>query len=241
MTLGFVWQPGDFALSIDYYKTEITDAIGTLSAQAIVDTCFEYGIACDNVEIVNGSIESVSTRLFNIAERTTEGIDFEATYLVDNVADGMITFRMLASHYMEVSFSPDRLNVIDDAGVVGSDSAGGLATPDWRGNLSADYVRGAFGLNAQVMYIAGGDLLNDQTPEDIDDNTVGSQTLFNLGLRYNLNVWGDSNLQLFAGINNVFDQDPPIAASEFISNWSSNPIVYNLIGRNYYAGVRVDF
>ena len=142
---------------------------------------------------------------------------------------------------MEVSFSPDRLNVIDDAGVVGSDSAGGLATPDWRGNLSADYVRGAFGLNAQVVYVSGGDLLNDQTPEDINDNTVSSQTLFNLGVRYNITLGSGGNLQVFAGMNNVFDQDPPIAASDFISNWSSNPAVYNLIGRNYYGGIRFDF
>ena len=54
-------------------------------------------------------------------------------------------------------------------------------------------------------------------------------------------IGSGGNLQLFAGVNNVFDQDPPIAASEFISNWSSNPAVYNLIGRNYYGGVRFDF
>jgi len=240
MTLGFIWQPGNFALAIDYYKTEISDAIGTLSAQAIVDNCYEYGIACNNVEVVNGEIVSVSTRLFNIAERTTEGIDFEATYNMDNVGGGDIVFRMLASHYMEVSFSPDRLNVVDDVGVVGSDSAGGIATPKWSGNLSADYIRNALGLNAQIVYIGGGDLLNDQTIEDINDNSVGSQVLFNLGVRYNFAI-GETNLQMFGGINNVFDRDPPIAASDFISNWSSNPAVYNLIGRNYYAGVRFDF
>ena len=91
------------------------------------------------------------------------------------------------------------------------------------------------------MYVDGGELFKDLTPEDINDNTVSSQTLFNLGVRYNIGFERGRNLQLYAGIDNVFDQDPPIAPSDFIINWSSNPFVYNLIGRNWYGGVRFDF
>ena len=241
-TAGFVWQPSaadSFALSVDYFSTEITDAIGGLAAQSIVDNCFEFDIACENVEIVNGSIVEVRSGTINVGQRSVEGIDFEATYGMDNVGGGDLTFRLLASHYFEVSLASDGVNVIDEVGVVGSDSLGG--TPSWRGNISADYLRGAFGLTANLVYVDGGELINDATPEDINDNTVSSQTVFNLGFRYNLAINGGRNLQLFAGIDNVFDQDPPIAPSDFLLNWSSNPIVFNLIGRNYYGGIRFDF
>ena len=137
------------------------------------------------------------------------------------VGGGDLTFRLLASHYFEVSLASDGVNVIDEVGVVGSDSLGG--TPSWRGNISADYLRGAFGLTANLVYVDGGELINDATPEDINDNTVSSQTVFNLGFRYNLAINGGRNLQLFAGIDNVFDRDPPIAPSDFLLNWSSNP------------------
>jgi len=149
-------------------------------------------------------------------------------------------FRLLASHYMEVSFSPDGVVTFDDAGVVGADALGGLPTPKWRGNLSADYARGQWGLYSQLVYIGGGELINDLTAEDINDNSVSSQIMFNMGFRYNIPFSG-RNLQLFVGIDNVFDQDPPIAPLDFISNWSTNPYVYNVIGRNYFGGIRFDF
>ncbi len=244
ITAGFVWQPSavsGFAISVDYYKTEIDDAISTLPSQTIVDNCFALDVGCENVEIVNGSIAGVDATLFNISKQTVEGIDFEASYSMDNVGGGDLTFRLLASHYMEVSFSPDGVIVFDDAGVVGLDSLGGVPTPAWRGNLSADYNRGAFGMTAQVVYIDGGELINDLTPEDINDNSVSSQTLFNLNFRYTIPFENSRDLQLFAGIDNVFDQDPPIAPLDFVSNWSSNPFLYNVIGRSYYGGVRFNF
>jgi len=243
VTAGFVWQPAaleGFAVSVDYYKTEITDAIGGLGAQTIVDNCFEFGIACENVTIVDGSITEVSSRIFNIAERTAEGVDFESTYSMDDVGGGDLVFRLLLTQFLEASASVDSVTVVDEVGVVGSDASLGGA-PEWRANLSADYVTGAFGLTAQAVYVDGGELLKDLTPEDINDNTVSSQTLFNLGFRYNIGFERGQNLQLYAGIDNVFDQDPPIAPSDFILNWSSNPFVYNLIGRSYYGGVRFDF
>ena len=241
ITAGIVWQPSNFALAIDYYKTEITDAISTLPSQTIVDNCFALDVGCENVEIVNGSIVGVDATLFNIAQQTVEGIDFEATYAFDELVGGSLLLRLLASHYMEVSFSPDGVTTFDDAGVVGLDSLGGVPTPEWRGNVSADYNRGAFGMTLQMVYVDGGELINDLTPEDINDNTVSSQTIFNLGLRYDIGIGNGGNLQLFAGIDNIFDQDPPIAPLDFVSNWSSNPFVYNVVGRSYYGGVRFDF
>lgn len=244
ITAGFVWQPSalsGFALSVDYYKTEIKDAISSLPAQTIVDNCFDLDIGCENVGIVNGSIQTVAATLFNISNRTVDGIDFEATYNIQNVGGGDLTFRLLASHYMEVSFSPDGVTTFDDAGVVGLDSLGGVPTPKWRGNLSADYNKGAFGITGQVVYVDGGELVNDWTAEDINDNTVSSQTLFNLNARYTFPFENGRDLQLFFGIDNVFDQDPPIAPLQFVGNWSSNPFVYNVMGRSYYGGIRFNF
>jgi len=244
VTLGVVYQPGrleGFKVSLDWYKTEIDDAIGALPVQTIVDNCYNLGIACENIETEGNQIVSVDARLFNISNRTVEGIDFDVVYLLNNVGNGSIQFRWLASHYIENSFSPDSVSVFDDVGVVGPDALGGIPTPEWRWNLSADYVRDRLGLLAQVIYTGGGDYMNDWGPEDINDNSVSSQTLVNLGIRYDFPFSDDRNLQLFAGINNAFDQDPPVAPLGFVVNLGTNVFLYNVMGRNYYAGARFSF
>jgi len=244
ITLGVVWQPSaapGLGMSVDYFKTEIEDAISTLPSQTIVDNCFALDAGCGNVTTVGGLITGVDATSFNIAQLTVEGIDFEASYNIADVAGGSLRFRLLASNYMEVSFSPDGMTTFDDAGVVGMDSLGDVATPKWRGNLSVNWAKDGLDLTAQVVYIGGGELINDLGPEDIDDNSVRSQTLVNLGIRYDIPFKNERYLQLFAGIDNVFDQDPPIAPFDFVSNLSTNTTLYNVIGRSYYGGIRFEF
>jgi len=244
VTAGVVYQPswaGGLDLSLDWYRTEIDDAISLLPNQTIVDNCFELDVGCENVTIVDGSIVAVNSTLFNIAKRTVEGVDFEAVYAMDKTPGGDLTLRWLVSYYIENSFSPDGINTFDDAGVVGPNALGGVPTPDWRWNLSADYVRGQLGLLAQVVYVGGGDLINGLGPEDINDNSVDSQTLVNLGIRYDIHLASERTLQIFGGIDNVFDQDPPVAPEDFVANLGTNPALYNVIGRSYYAGARFTF
>ena len=244
VTAGVVYQPSwanNFAMSIDWYRTEIDDAISALPSQSIVDICFDLDVGCENVEIVNGNIVSVNSVLFNVAKRAVEGVDFEFAYAVNNVAGGGLTFRWLSSYYIENSFSPGGVATFDDAGVVGLGALGGNPTPDWRSNFAADYVRDQLGVRAQVVYVGGGDLFTDLGPEDINDNSVNSQTVVNLSIRYDINLSHVRTLQIFGGVDNVFDEDPPVAPLDFVSNWGTNPYLYNVIGRNYYAGIRLAF
>jgi len=244
ITAGVVYQPSwatGLGLSLDWYRTEIDDAISQLPSQTIVDNCFELDVGCENVEVVDGQIISVNSVLHNIAKLSVEGVDFEASYAKNDVFGGYLTIRWLVSHYIEHSFSPDGVSTFDDAGVVGLGADGGLPTPEWRWNLSADFTKGNFGFLAQVVFVDGGDLFTDLGPEDINDNTVNSQTTVNLGIRYDIPMASSRNLQLYAGIDNVFDEDPPIAPIDFVSNWGTNPYLYNVIGRNYYAGIRLEF
>lgn len=243
ITAGVVFQPSfvnGLNLSLDWYRTEISDAISTLPAQSIVDNCFELEVGCENIVIVNGSIATVRSTQLNVASRKVEGLDFEANYMIDQFVGGSLNLRWLVSHYIENSFSPDGISKFDDVGVVGN-ASGGVATPDNRWNLIANWTRDRLGLLAQVVYIGGGDLFNDLGPEDINDNSVDSQTMVNLSIRYDIPFAGSNNLQLYAGVNNVFDEDPPIAPTDFLSNFPTNTSLYNVLGRNYYGGIRLEF
>jgi outer membrane receptor protein involved in Fe transport len=243
ITAGVIFQPSfvkGLNLSVDWYRTEIDNAVSTLPAQSIVDNCFALDVGCDNVVIANGSITTVRSTVLNVARREVAGLDFEASYMIDRFVGGSLSLRWLWSHYIENSFSPDGITKFDDIGVVGN-ASGGVATPNDRWNLTANWTRDRFGLLVQVVHIGGGTLFNNLGPEDINDNTVASQTMLNLSARYDVPFTRTNNLQLYAGMNNVFDTDPPIAPTDFLSNFPTNTSLYNVLGRNFYAGLRLNF
>ncbi|QIB64592.1 TonB-dependent receptor domain-containing protein [Kineobactrum salinum] len=244
VTFGAVYQPAwlqELSLSADWYKIEIDDAIGALPAQTIVDTCFETGALCELVTLQDGELFRVQENLVNIAQRNVEGVDLEAVYTPPDVLGGAVSIRWLASYVKEQSFSPDGVNVEDDAGVVGPDAAGRVPTPKWRWNLSGNYQRGPLGLTAQLRYVGGGDFLANQTIEDINDNDVDDVYYVNLSARYDVPFGEDGNVQVYAGVNNVFDEDPPVAPLDFVNNLGTNNILYDVIGRYFFGGVRLRF
>ena len=49
------------------------------------------------------------------------------------------------------------------------------------------------------------------------------------------------NLQIYAGVRNLFDRDPPAVPLDFISNVATNTVWYDVIGRRYYIGVLLAF
>ena len=61
-----------------------------------------------------------------------------------------------------------------------------------------------------------------------------------MNVRYHLS----ENTELFAGINNVFDKEPPRLITGVAGNntgTETNAAVYDAIGQRWYAGVRMKF
>jgi len=51
----------------------------------------------------------------------------------------------------------------------------------------------------------------------------------------------DGNVQVCGGVNNVFDEYPPVAPLDFVNNIATNGTLYDVVGRYLFAGVRVRF
>ena len=62
-----------------------------------------------------------------------------------------------------------------------------------------------------------------------------------LSTRYDLTNLGFGEVQVFAGIDNVMDKDPPVVPLNFISNSATNGTHYDVIGRKFYVGARMKF
>jgi len=71
-----------------------------------------------------------------------------------------------------------------------------------------------------------------------NDNHVASATYVNLFGNYDFSLAGDTSVQLFASVSNLFDKEPPFAPE---LQYPTNPTYFDQIGRTYRAGVRLRF
>ena len=259
---GVVLQPGalpGFNASVDYYEIDLAGAIGSLPAQEIVDRCFEgnqvycaaitRGVAAGGTNIIT----EIAISPFNLAERINRGIDLELSYQMDVPGlggnDGNLQLRGLVTHYLE--------NYQDDGIVTPTDSVGsnsGDGPPDYMYRLTARYKSGPYSVNLTGRGISSG-VYNTAWVEcttgcpasnsfnrTINDNSIDGQFVVDANLTYTLERANDSSYEFFLNIRNLLDKDPPIVApgpaGSAYGTPSTNPTLFDQLGRNYRVGVR---
>ena len=129
---------------------------------------------------------------------------------------------------------------------------GGFNTsPDWQANAWLTYSRSRFTTTLETKYIGSGTLnvLRFESPigsatntlqDSISDNSVDSRIYLSWSGSYDFGQSGNRNqLQLFWSINNLLDQDPPVAPGG--NAFPTNPVFFDTIGRRARAGVRLQF
>jgi outer membrane receptor protein involved in Fe transport len=237
--------------SVDYYDIVLTNAIATLTPQLLVNRCRTQGVYCDLVTFnPNGSVAQVRTVFQNLNRLETSGIDFEINYRLATEGVGTFNFGLLATRLQHLKTTDITGLAIERAGVTGNNvSGGGAGLPKWQVNGLVTYSNGPLSLTVEGRFIDDG--LFDSTligPEQegynvnlsnsINTNHVASATYVNLGARYRLNVASEREIELFAGIQNLLDRDPPVAPS---NQGSTNMILFDPLGRAYRLGVRMEF
>jgi len=251
-TVGVVLQPEflpGFSTSIDFYDITIKDAIGNLSGQVIIDQCFQGATAlCDLLHRdVTGVLVSVDAPYLNLSERATRGVDFELAYRTP-ILGGTLDLRGLATYIDTLTTKNPGAPVIESAGQTGILGSGGV--PRIVADASAGYrSNGGFGAYIQERYIGRGALDKTLTPAVLDpaSNRVSPVMYTDLTLTQRFGDRTDKGwgAELFLTVNNLFDRDPPTAPSPWfvfgVANGATNASVFDVIGRQYNAGVRLNF
>lgn len=247
LTVGAVYSPSwfeGFDLSVDYYDIKIEGAIGLLGVQRIIDDCYDGATElCALIERDPNSnlITLVENTFLNIAEERARGIDVEAAYRTPLSVlgrNGDLALRALASFTLEASTTNVGVPKRDVAGVTG-----GGGVPEVQATLSATYSEGPFSLNLTERYISGGDRYYGYVEGvDIDNNDVEAAWYTNARLSYDFDAGGNT-YQLFFAVTNLFDKDPPVAASwsGFFGSSHTNGSLFDEVGRRYTAGLRFEF
>ncbi|MCF6457617.1 TonB-dependent receptor [Pseudoalteromonas sp. MMG024] len=228
----------DFRLAVDYYDIQIDDAITSLSNEDIIGFCYDSALPFgDNNEFCNditrnteGQIEEVQQRLINTDGIRTKGYDVAAEYLYDLDEYGSLRFKADWTHVIEYSVTstgPDGQFSDTYEGVLVNDLFEDKASASvtwykndvrvrwstrykgairrsqstyesWLEDMAANDERCAQGSDACVA-----------APEALWGSELPSVTTHNISASYTMDIGKSSELRVFGGINNLFDENGP--------------------------------
>ena len=251
ITIGAVLRPRaieGLSLSVDYFDISVDDFISTIPPAAIVSGCLD-GSQPAFCELFNrdalGTIQVdgfVEANLQNIAERVSKGFDIQASYDFDVDALGFGDFGGLRADYVATIYTaleqtsfpgadPD-----DCLGFWGGSCFTGEPNPEYAHTASLGWTSNyGFDLTATWRYIGEVSSQGDQVPEGAIGNVFGDENFFDLFA----NIDATENVRFGVGVNNVFDNDPPISDFRFTANGNTFPSTYDSIGRYVFATAKV--
>jgi len=225
LTLGIVFRPTKtMSLAIDYWDMSIDDAITTYSATNILANCVDSSALdskyCDLVT------RDANNQIINVATH----VDVDANYHLSLSEYGELNFNLKGT-YLEKRQFQTNIEFPEDI----DEQAGQVGTPKLRGLLTTFYNINNFTASWSINYIGESDFNNDavdgQYPEWFN-NKVSAYTYHSL----NFNYLATDDVSVYLGVDNVANKIPPA-----LPGLNSGSLLYDGIGRRYYAGVRVSF
>jgi iron complex outermembrane receptor protein len=251
-TAGLVFEPSwlpQFALSIDYFQTRISNAIGTVAGNdpSVLAECKRTaGTSPACVTISRATPTSFPSVLYsqtlNLAQLYTRGFDVEASYrirLADlvSVVPGDVNVRVLYSYQPVLKTQTFATSpVIDAAG------ASGLSSSRITGVLG--YKIGSFTTNLQERYYSPQKRSGDPSIYYADPQ-MPSIAYTDVDFSYDFDVVKDYRLQTFVNVANAFDRQPRINPSVSRGGipGTGSPVVPgdDPVGRYYTAGFRLRY
>ena len=225
VTYGFVFTPSflpGFSLTMDYWDITIDDAISLVSAQDIVDGCYQgaslndafcslLGRNMDATSPQAGGFNFIRFTSINFAKLETDGIDLSAVYNFD-----------IGVHSFKVSASGTQVNALDfftnplDLTQVNPE-LGEIFRPERAGNIYLTWNWGDLQVGWQSQYL--GDMLFGASRAEIETVDtlfgpaayMGETWIHDLNARYDVN----DELTVYGGINNVTQTESFISENAF--------------------------
>lgn len=240
-TVGGVIQPRflpGLTLTADYYSIRIEDAIAAVTAQDIVDTCYDNATFpnqfCDLFDR-NGPEAGPTGFGFNFLRQTqinfgrieTSGIDATINYGF-SLGENRFNINLVGNWTEKLNrfFDPVDTTLVNPG-------LGETGAPEWSGLATTSWNRGKVTLNYQLQYIGEQAIASVIAIERIEREfgPAGMAPEYWVhNVAASLDVTDDFTLT--GGVNNLTDKEPFIASSAY-------PV--NGIGRTLFIGVQARF
>ncbi len=239
-TAGVVLTPNfapGLTFSADYYSIDLNGVISSLTPQITLDQCNAGATAlCANItRNAAGQITRIESPTLNLNRLKSAGIDFELGYRPSGgMLGGATQFRLVASYLQKQRQDISNGTSTDRAGEVGL-----TANPRWTATANLNWAKGPFEFFAQERFISAGKYdVTRHEPQTIEDNTVSSAFYTDATISYRTS----KNYLIYFTINNLFDRDPPLAPNGTLVTFvPTNSQLYDVIGRQFTAGVKLNF
>ena len=233
-TLGLVFEPTrNLTGTIDWWSIKIDDAINAPPPASVLNQCLTSGLLCNLIHrdanqtlwlFSNGGIDAFTA---NLGGYKTSGVDLALNWTQRIGAMGGVGLHFLGSYMNKWEFEPIKGGgKFDCAGFYGSQCGFGSSgpLPKWRHKARAswstpwntDFALTWRHIDKVKSELTSSDplLAGDVAPMD---RTLGQRDYFDLAASWTIN----KTFTLRAGINNIFDRDPPL-----VTNGSSGPSIF---------------
>jgi len=245
-----------FSGSIDYYRIVLNHSIGTISANIILQNCLQSGdptychlIVRDAGGSITGS--SIATGGYiqqtgvNIGAASVKGIDLQANYRWSLASFGALSLNLNGAALLAVTSTPlPGAPTYDCVGLFGPTC--GTLNPRWRHNLRFTWDSPwAVSLSAYWRYIGSVSLDSNTSDPSLSNGMYRSLNARLPAISYlDLSgIWDVyKGIQLRAGVNNVFDKDPPVVTQDIVPSGSPNAYpTYDTLGRQLFVAFTATF
>jgi iron complex outermembrane receptor protein len=226
----------------------VNDQVAQLGAGAILGGCYGAPIYpnafCDlftrnspTAPIDPNAIATVNDSYINVNNQTTSGLDFTIRY--EHELDfGDLSIDFSATHTME-----DVVNLFDPnlaSGFETSDFSGSIGDPEWVANSQVRLDSGDFTYAWSVDYIGPTD--NEVFYPELQNYFSRPGRLINSTdhwFSHDFSVrWTDDQLELTAGVTNIFDAQAPVISVNGGQRLQNHPLIatqYDLYGRSFWV------
>ncbi|WP_395335884.1 TonB-dependent receptor [Novosphingobium sp. BL-8H] len=257
-TVGFVLTPKAlrrFSLSVDYYTIKVKDYITAIPPSLSISQCATTGdpYFCSlfhrdprSGALFGTNAGYVVSTTMNTGYLQTSGIDVTGDYTFNVGNAGSVNVNMVGTWLAQQKSQPiSGLGTYDCKGLYGYTC--GQPNPEWRHVARMTWIAPSeTAVSLSWRYIGGTKLssLSDNpflagTPSEVN-RKIDAYNYFDLSLTQPIG----KQFTLRAGVNNMFDKDPPAIAAGILSafgNGNTYPGVYDSLGRTIFVGFTANF
>ncbi|PWB75216.1 MAG: hypothetical protein C3F15_06455 [Holophagae bacterium] len=259
LTAGIVLTPRGapgLSATVDYYDIQMEDTISSFSPEDIIWECMESGdpLVCGLIHRDAAGTLWLTPDSYvlainqNIGALASRGVDLNFSYLLPVDGAGILNLGLVGTYLMESSVETPFF-AVDCAGYFGNSC--GVPMPWWRHRFVATWET-TFDTVFSLGWRFIGPSTNDDASPDPELGDPGSIEAWKASGAYELHAYSyldlsatydfTSGIQLTAGINNIFDIEPPLGPGLWAVDYGPGFLgMYDPWGRFIYTSMRFDF
>ena len=240
------------SLSVDYYNIKVKGAIGNITTSVSLQRCFNGDGSNSTYSATNyfctllrrdanGNLSFPQEPGLNLAGYRTAGWDFLLDWQIamDDLGlgnSGKLGFQSAVSYVSKYEIQNLAGNpFVNYAGTVGNTQIDQFTSthPKWKAQTSMSFALDPVSVAFTWNYTGKvGNATNVLTPA-ANVRGVDASSTFDLSARVKLN----ERFELRAGMQNLFDKDPPIGPTP----GATDVVAYDVLGRRFSVGINARF